>query len=192
MTKPKKVLVTKERTIHAYSELWHASSCTLEKGLNEAKASSWQFLTSIMLTAFTFEACLNYIGTNIFSCWDDIERLSPSAKFSLLCEKLNVDFPQGMRPRNTISELFVFRNSIAHGKSETIKASYKRDNDDSLDTHLGERLLSDWEKKIQTSDFAKRVREDVEATLKKLYDACPEPKEDLFAFGMGLHGAKLE
>ncbi|MFZ5931905.1 MAG: hypothetical protein ACOY15_11915 [Pseudomonadota bacterium] len=192
MTKPKKASVTKERTVHTYSELWHASSCVLEKGLCESEASSWQFLSSVILTAFTFEAYLNHTGEKIFSCWNDIERLPPLAKFALLCEELKVDFPQGKRPRSTISELFTFRDSIAHGKSRTIKDSYLRDINDKLYDHLGERLLLDWETKIRTADFAKRVREDVERVLKKLHEARPAPKEYLFTFGMGSHGAKLE
>jgi hypothetical protein len=58
MARPRKALVTKERTIIMYSELWHASSRVLETGRSEPRGASWQFLASAVLTAFAFEARL--------------------------------------------------------------------------------------------------------------------------------------
>lgn len=193
MTRPKKVLITKERKVHTYFELWRASSCVLEKGLCEAEGSSWQFLSSILLTAFAFEAYLNHAGEKVFSCWNDIDSLSPLKKFSLLSEKLSVNFPPGKRPVSTIRELFIFRNSIAHGRSESIRPKpIESNNDDAVDQYLGKRPLADWEAKIKDSRFSKRAREDVEEILTKLHNALPQPKEHLFTFGIGSHSAKLE
>lgn len=95
MPNPRKALVTKERTVYMYSELWHASSCVLEAGLCNPRGSSWQFLSSIVLTAFTFEAYLNHVGPQVIACWESLERLPPQAKFELLCESLGVQFPEG-------------------------------------------------------------------------------------------------
>lgn len=49
--KPRKALVSKQRVIHMYSELWHASGCVLDAGIREQRGSSWQLLSSIVLTA---------------------------------------------------------------------------------------------------------------------------------------------
>ena len=194
MAKPRKALISKERTIHTYSELWHASYCVLEAGIREPRGSSWQFLSSAVLTAFAFEAYLNHVGPSVISCWSQLERLPPWAKFQLLCETLNVKFADGSgkRPLQTIVKLLDFRNTMAHGRSEEIKPKDEiRDVNDKLDNYLGQRPLADWEELIQTYTFAKRAREDVEAVLKKLHNARPEPKEGLFTFGIGVHGAHL-
>jgi len=194
MAKPRKALVSKKRTVHTYSEVWHASHCVLEAGIRQARGSSWQFLSSAVLTAFAFEAYLNHVGPSVISCWSQLERLPPWAKFEFLCEILNVKFADGpgKRPLQTIVKLLEFRNTIAHGRSEEIKPKEeKRDVNDNLDNYLGQKPLADWERLIQTDAFAKRAREDVEAVLKKLHNARPEPKEGLFTFGIGVHGAHL-
>ncbi len=194
MSKPRKALVVKKRMVHAYSELWHASHCVLEAGIREPRGSSWQFLSSAVLTAFAFEAYLNHVGPSVVSCWSQLERLPPWAKFELLCETLNVKFADGpgKRPLQTIVKLLEFRNTMAHGRSEEIKPKdEKRDINDKLDTYLGQRPLADWERLIKTDAFAKRVREDVEAVLKKLHNSRSEAKEGLFTFGIGAHSAHL-
>ncbi len=195
MPTPRKAVVTKERTVHTYAELWHASGCVLDAGLKEPRGSSWQFLSSVVLTAFAFEAYLNHVGPRTIACWSQLERLPPWAKFELLCETLGVRFPKGTdaRPLQTITKLLAFRNTMAHGRSTEIKPKpERRDVDDTLDKYLGERPLADWERLIQTNVFAKRARADVEAVLKTVHAARKDPKEGLFMFGLGVHSATLE
>lgn len=194
MPKSGKVVVEKERTVHTYAELWHASRCVLEAGIEQPRASSWQFLSSAVLTAFAFEAYLNHVGPRTIKCWSQLDRLPPWSKFELLCEILGVQFPKGpgARPLQTIVKLLGFRNTIAHGRSLEINMKSKiRDVDDRLDAYLGIRPLTNWEKLIQTSDFAKRAREDVQAVLECLHEGRKDKKEALFSFGIGLHGATL-
>src|SRR5271170_7819469 len=99
MARPPKAHVEKTRTVHMYAELWHASASVLEAGCREKRGSSWQFLSSLILTAFTFEAYLNHTGESLISCWEDVERLPPLAKFNLLCEILKVNFAKGATAR---------------------------------------------------------------------------------------------
>ena len=194
MPKPRKVVVKKERMVHAYTELWHASRCVLEAGIEQPKGPSSQFLSSALLTAFAFEAYLNHVGARTIECWSQLDRLPPWSKFKLLCEILGVQFPEGpgARPLQTVAKLLAFRNTIAHGRSLEIKAKPEiRDADDRLDAYLGIKLLTDWERLIQTSDFAERAREDVQAVLERLHGGRRDKKEALFNFGIGLHGATL-
>lgn len=194
MTGKPKVVIHKERTVHTYSELWHASHCVLESGLEQPKGSTWQFLSSIILTAFAFEAYLNHVGPGTIACWKQLDRLPPWSKFELLCEALNVKFQEGsgVRPLQTVAKLLDFRNTIAHGRSVEIKSKPEvRLADDRLDAYLGQQPLTNWEQLIQNSDFAQRVREDVEAVLTKLQETRTDKKEHLFTFGMGLHEATL-
>ena len=194
MPKPRKVVVEKERTVYTYSELWLASRCVLEAGIGQPKGSSWQFLSSAVLTAFAFEAYLNHLGPRTLECWSQLDRLPPWSRFELLCEILGVQFPEGRgaRPLQTVAKLLVFRNTIAHGRSREIKAKPEtRNADDRLDAYLGIMPLTDWERLIQTSDFAERAREDVQAVLERLHERRRDKKEALFTFGIGLHGATL-
>jgi hypothetical protein len=182
----KKALVEQERDVYTYAELWHASECVLAAGMEQPRGSSWQFLSSIVLTAFAFEAYLNHVGPQVFSCWESLERaLSPNSKLQLLCETLKVSLPgtTGERPRQTIDLLFKFRNTLAHGRSETITPEPKSVDVDELEAHRTERLLSHWERLIEDCEFAKRAREDVKTVLELLQAARPEPKEALFRFG---------
>lgn len=193
MGKPSKAVVTKKNTVHMYSELWHASACVLDAGLSEERGSSWQFLSSVLLTALAFEAYLNHVGVTCFSSWSDLERLPPMSKFALLCETLKVTIlPKGKRPMSTLVELMEFRNAMAHGRTQTMEAPpHLRDINEKLDGYLGEMPLAHWQKLIRTSDFARRVRDDVQAILTGLHDARSAPKEALFAFGIGEAGATI-
>ena len=194
MTRPRKAVVTKERKVHTYAELWHASRCVLEAGIREPKGSSWQFLSCAVLTAFAFEAYLNHVGPTVISCWGQLERLPPWAKFELLCERLGVTFSSGTDrpPLQTVSELLEFRNTMAHGRSEDVRqAPTNRDVNANLDGYLGQRPLLHWESLIQNERFAERARTDVEVVLMALHNARPEPKEALFTFGMSFHRASL-
>ena len=195
MARPPKVVVKKERAVHTYAELWHASNCVLESGAEREKGSSWQFLSSAVLTAFAFEAYLNHVGRRTIQCWEQLERLPPWSKFELLCETLGVEFTEGpgARPLQTVAKLLVFRNTIAHGRSVQINAKPElRDADGRIDAYLGERPLTDWEKLIQTSDFATRAREDVHAVLQRVHEGRKDKKESLFSFGVGFHRASAD
>lgn len=194
MTKPKKATVTKERTLHMYSKMWHASDCVLKAGLAEPLGSTWQFLSSTVLTAFAFEAFLNHVGPTVFACWEQLERLPPWSKFELLCETLGVQFSNGKatRPLQTIIELLEFRNTMAHGQSIEIKPKPElRDLNDKLYAYLGELPLAHWERLVKTADFAQKARTDVQEALEKLHAALPDSKEGLFTFGIGMHSATI-
>lgn len=194
MTKPRKATVTKKRQLYMYSEMWHASDCVLKAGLADPQGSTWQFLSSAVLTAFAFEAYLNHVGPTVFGCWDELERLPPWGKFELLCERLCVDFPggKGGLPLQTVVELLEFRNTMAHGRSDELRPKPElRDVNDKLDVYLGELPLAHWERLVKDSKFAERARRDVQKVLEKLHVARPSPKEGLFSFGIGSHSATI-
>jgi hypothetical protein len=187
------VVVTKERDVHTYAELWHASKCMLDSGKKHSEGAQWQFLSSMILTAFTFEAYLNHVGPTLFAHWNHLERLSPGAKFELVCEKLQVKFDLGTggRPLQTVTKLLDFRNTMAHGRSLQIKAKPLIRTVDNYQGALGEQLLANWEKLIVDDTFAERSRVDVEVVIRAIHDARPQPKEAVFTFGLGSYGAKL-
>lgn len=196
MSHKSKLLVSKQRHVHPYAELWHASQCVLEIGLRNPIGSSWQFLSSAVLTAFTFEAYLNHIGPQTVNDWATKERFAVLSKFKHLRKALGVTFPDGksVRPLKTVVDLFAFRDSLAHGKSHELRSDkhqsieeYETDNSDLV----GSRLRTDWEDRIQTSQFAELAREDVELVIRKLDAARKNSPDILFASGIGSYSATL-
>jgi hypothetical protein len=196
MTSRRKLIVSRQRTVHSYAELWHASHCVLEVGLHEPRGSSWQFLSCAVLTAFTFEAYLNHIGPSTLLDWPAKERFAMWSKFKLLRKELGVTFPRGksVRPLKTIAELFAFRDALAHGKSLELRLEKQQSLADFEKEHsdlLGSRLRTDWESRIQTSEFAERAREDVEVVIRSLDAARKDNNDILFNSGSGSHSAAL-
>ena len=61
--------------------------------------STWQYLSSVVLTAFAFEAYLNHVGPLTLESWPTLERSSVFAKFALLAEVLEVKFDGGKKVR---------------------------------------------------------------------------------------------
>lgn len=80
---------------------------------------------------------------------------------------------------------------MAHGRSGEIHAKPVERTTENYHGAYGEQLLTDWEKLIQTSEFASRARNDVKAVLEGLHAARRDKKEHLFTFGMGLSGASI-
>ena len=148
-------------------------------------------MASLIFTAFMMEAYLNHIGQRIFVCWDDLEQLSPRKKLNVIAEKLGVEKDEGKRPYRTLSELFKFRNSVAHGKPvPPISDSQIRLVDDTLDKYMHEFLRTPWEKYC-TSENAKRALEDMEAIIKELHKAAGITDKFPFSFGMQSSSATL-
>jgi len=179
--------VEHEREVITYAELWHASDCVLEKGQDDLRGSSPQFLSSLVLSAFSFEAYMNHVGDAHFSNWNDLERsLSPMAKLKHLGLAFKVHFgTPAERPLQTLTELIKVRNVLAHGRSETLRPPAKLRPYDApdFDESMRDRPVTFWEERIRTPEFALRVREDLEQVFRLLHDALPEPKMPLFHFG---------
>lgn len=195
--KSAKALISRSRDVHMYAELWHASKCVLERGIENKKGSKWQFLSSIVLTAFALEAYMNHVGhalekqNTLPICRQCFDRLPTLDKLRRICDALGVEFHEGERPFQTLQELKEFRDLMAHGKTETIEPKPRVKPAEQADVIFSKRLFADWEQKIKTQQFAERARADVEEALTKIHAARPDPKEGLFSFGIGFHCAKI-
>jgi hypothetical protein len=184
--KSAKALITQTRAVHMYASLWHASQCVLERGTEKEKDASSQFLSSIVLTAFAFEAYMNHVGKTLPICWQCFERLPTRDKLLKISELLGVEFKRGERPFKTLQTLKNFRDVMAHGKTDDIKEESVAPIELAEDL-ISQGLFKEWEQQITTQEFAKLVRADVEEILTKIHAARPDPKENLFSFGLGFH-----
>ncbi len=192
-TRKLKARVSTTRTVHTYADLWHGSGVLLERAEAEAKGSFWVSMSSLLFTAFTLEAYLNHIGQKLFTSWATLEVLSPLGKLDVVCEKLGLSFSAAQRPRQSIDELFRFRNVLAHGKTVTItEPEQLKDIDEYLDEFLGQKPRTLWEKLSSTSAHAKRAREDVEQVIRALHEAANQENDPIFSTGMSSHSGKFE
>jgi hypothetical protein len=157
---PSHIVVEKERLVRIDAELWRTSECLLNAGQERERGCTHQFRASLIFTAFAFEAYLNHIGPGVFASWPEIERkLSPHEKLSLLCEQLAVTVDWSSRPWQSIKALMGYRNTVAHGRGEQLKESYK-ENAEHYHRRFYEIPLTDWEE-YGSKENAERAREDV-------------------------------
>jgi len=185
MKDKRRVEVTKRREVKTYTEMWRTSRCLLEKGQENPKGSFHQFMASLVFTAFALEAALNHVGSKVFKCWADIERLAPREKLNIIAERLQVDIDWSHRPWQVMKHLFGFRNDIAHGKSTVVTTSYVEPLCRHSDEQFGAKAKTDWEKYC-TEKNAIRAREDVEKIVRILYEAAKFEDDHPFIHGLQL------
>jgi hypothetical protein len=183
MSKAKVVTVTKEREVRVHANLWKASRWLLARGQEQEQASFYQFMASLVFTAFTLEAYLNWLGDKLFPHWKYLERLKPMEKLAVISVQLGVSVHNGQRPWQTVKLLFGFRNDIAHGKPETVTTKTVEPIDEHLDEKMGQIARTAWEN-FCTRENAERAREDVEQILKILH-AVADPKDGLGPLSAG-------
>ena len=181
--------VTKERDVRIHANLWHTSRCLLERGQEQENASFHQFMASLVFTAFTLEAYLNWLGDKLFPHWRYLERLSPTDKLEVIADQLKITITNGHRPWQTVKPLFGFRNDIAHGKPEVISTKTIEPVNEEFDKMLGKIIRTAWENYC-TRENAERAREDVKQILQTLH-AAADLKDDLgpLQTGVQLHQA---
>lgn len=56
------VRIKRDREVHTYCELWAASHWLLMQGSAEEEGSCYQFMGSLIFTAFSLEAFFNHIS----------------------------------------------------------------------------------------------------------------------------------
>ena len=156
-----KVVTNTERDVRTYAEMWHTSGWLLKVGQENPMGSNHQFRASLVFTAFTLEAYLNHIGSKLFKSWDDLERLGPKEKLSIIAEHIGLGIDYSRRPWQVMKELFGFRNDIAHGKSITLTTSEAVPLKKHTDTIYPQFIRTKWEKYCNQKN-AERARDDVE------------------------------
>jgi hypothetical protein len=183
--------VTKDRDVRIHADLWHTSKCLLERGQEQKKASVPQFKASLVFTAFSLEAYLNWLGSKLFPHWTYLKRLGPKEKLALISNHVGVKIHLGRRPWQIVKTLFGFRNVIAHGESKPLKSEIEETIDDDLDERLGNFTLSRWEN-FCTCENAERTRVDVEQIAQELLAAAKLENESYpSTFGMQFTTARV-
>lgn len=151
-----------ERDIKTFVDLFHGSNILLEKSIKTKEGSYFTTMGSLLLTAFAFEAYLNHLGKEKISFWEEIEKTSIDNKYKILRKEFSITVNN--QPYQTFKDLFKFRNSIAHGRSQILKEKKMISATDDILKH---------EPKTSTEEFcteknAIRAREDIELLITEL------------------------
>jgi len=122
MTK-RKVLVKGKKTLYTFAYLRTISWACHKRAKESIKGRNLLISSSMVFTAFSIEAYLNHLGSNVTDFWDSVERkLSPREKLDLISSILKIKIDYGSRPFQTFVNMFAFRNALAHGSTEILSA----------------------------------------------------------------------
>ena len=118
-----------QRNVNTFMYLKQASRVLLNQAKANQEGSFYNYMTSMLTSAFYLEAYLNHSGFKFYgirennSYWKDFEKLNPEKKLEKWSEMICFKIDYGRRPFQTFKEIFKFRNKLVHGKSEVINVN---------------------------------------------------------------------
>lgn len=150
-----------ERHVNTYADLYRAAYHFLKLAQTPAAGRNYLLVSTLTFSAFSFEAYLNHIGPDIFPSWRNLERLRVLDKLEIICRQVKVAPDLSRRPFQTVHNLFRFRNSVAHGRSQVLKVEKDIHILDDPWRHVPK---ADWEE-YATLANAKMAYEDVRGAI---------------------------
>jgi hypothetical protein len=174
-----------KRVVKTYADLWAGASVLIGKAETDGTDNYYTTMAALLLTAFTFEAYLNDLGEKRIKFWPEIERTAVLKKYTILTKDIGLASDFSRRPHQTVRELFVFRNSIAHGKSAVLEAHKQLDATFTLsspDPHLPK---PGWEEYC-TLPNAKQALADVSEIVAALHRAAGLGEHPFFQHTIGI------
>lgn len=185
----KKVIFEGSKEIRTYYDLNHGSDALIQIAEEFPKGSYYTIMSSILLRAFTFEAYLNHLGAETFEFWEEVDSIRVMNKYALLCKHLKVSPDYSRQPYQTLTQLFKFRNAIAHGRSALLKETKVLHSSSSGDPydHIPKAAWQEY----CTLKNAKRAKKDIELIIKELHQ-CAGLGEYAFTDGIGYGGITVK
>jgi len=157
-----------EREVRTFADLAHGADVLIIKTEQDQRGSNYTIMSSLLLTAFTFEAYLNHLGDKIIKFWEKIEPIKVMDKYFIIGKELGIDPDFSRRPYQTLSSLFKFRNAIAHGKSIILKDTKSVNSQDDPYIHAPQ---TEWEEYCKLNN-AKRAKKDISEIINELHKAA--------------------
>src|SRR5690606_18990542 len=154
-----------EREVRTFADLNHGADVLLRFAQSEPRGSYYTTMASLLLRAFTFEAYLNHLGAKLLPFWDNVDSIRVMDKYAVLCGHLKIQPNMGVRPYQTLRNLFKYRNSIAHGKSVILRETKEVSSSSEPHEHTPK---ADWEE-YATQENAERAQADVSEIVKELH-----------------------
>ena len=121
----KMVDVHQELVVNTYAELWHGAQLLREKASIDEKGPTFVFMASLCMFAFSVEAYTNFVGPKLFpNEWfredKPYERYPILKKIRKICKVLGLTIKENGPQWALLYALVQFRETLAHGKQETV------------------------------------------------------------------------
>lgn len=130
-----------------------------------------EIMAAITMTAFAFEAYLNFVGAWVLK-QDWRERDPTPTKRKTIADALGITWDEAARPFSTVKELQDVRSILAHGKPHRTKKDwYSVGTHNELQMELWS-FVPDWKAKVISYDFLELAFEDVEAVWRLMLEAA--------------------
>ncbi len=169
-----KIKVRKERDYRPHAEFYHAIGVHLAHVKEQQTGFFYSTLSAIVLSAFTVESYLNYVGPLVEPGWDDFDKSSPLAKLRHVASVQKLTLDNSRRPMQTIIQLFKFRNRMAHPRSESILEEFESTEED-YRKYLYTEPRPKWFA-FATESNARRCFEDVEQLIEMINASLAKPE----------------
>jgi hypothetical protein len=171
--KKKTVKVRKERHYRPHAEFFHAAHVHLEHVKERQRGFYYSLLSAFLMTAFTLEAYLNYVGPIVERGWEDFDKATPLAKLRHVACVVGVPIDSSSRPMQSIIELFTFRNRMAHPRAMHIVEEHLSTPEEYQKDFYSE-PRPDW-MAFATENNALRCHRDVGAIIEAINSKLPVP-----------------
>lgn len=198
--------VSRKRTFNAFAELRHANRVLLENARLKRDGWFYECMTSILLSAFSFEAYLNLAVPIDNSDARTKNDNATNAKSVLIHKKADANNKltekwlvklKALLPPNNCSidardrdriiqmatALFEFRNALAHAKNAVLETHYTPESGD-IETVRRREPLTKWESDC-TLEHATAMFEFVEQTCVRLHKVHNKNATELFQRSSG-------
>jgi hypothetical protein len=161
----KKFRVQASNTTKPYVYCFHAACEALEQAQKVETGNFYFRMMAGVFAAFTYEAYLNHIGQEHIREWGILEKtMNHKEKLRFLKQKLNFTTDPKQRPFQTLKDIYELRDSLAHGKTKTIK---KDDIVNKSQVGSAEYPQANWKKLCALKSVTLMV-EDVEAMVRSI------------------------
>lgn len=153
MAKKIRARVTKTRKVYVHNDISQAATtfnnATQEKAKGDRTGVSYYGMATAVLTAFAFEAKLNFMGAqlakaNKISAWNEFQ--SWDKKLKIVFGALGLSTDKSTRPLATMEKMKVLRDKVAHGKPvELTTTEIMTATPEEVDLAAGANLSAGWE-----------------------------------------------
>jgi len=187
---PTPITMAGESTFNTFSYLLNGAYSLAKSAREDPEGSNYRRISAVLFSAFAIEAHLNHIGEVKLPFWSVVEPKLPwRVKLELIAQQLGVALDYGRRPFQSLSDLFKFRDKLAHGKTETAESSYE------YQRYPGDdfgNLEPEWLKKFWSDDAVHRIREDTLEIIKLLHAKAGLDEYTLHTIGSGAFAERKE
>jgi hypothetical protein len=164
---------------HQY--LWNCAELLLSQEETKSPKDGYFLMTGMLMAYFTYEAYLNLVGPHIDGgAWKKEREFFSKppyqgtvGKLTRICEKLGMKIDRGQRPYQTIRELQVLRDFLAHGKPDVYAYEIEVEERESPDMFKDMKIYE-----MVTREKADRALKDTEEFLECLRNKIVEKLGD--------------